>query len=127
MNKLLLSAAALLLAACQTGGTGSPIVASVTAAGMGDIRTDGTALIAFGDIAGSAGIFLKGSGFPVVVPFEVSEGEVYLYNPAAGVDGTWPIGETLPAWARDLIPANAEVYLEELFGVDLVFAEVPQP
>lgn len=110
-----------LAAVLQALACASPFVAYSTFAGVGDVRTDGAALIAFGDVAGEAGVFAKGSNLPVVIPFQVDQGYVLLYRQDTGERRVQPLSAPLPAWARSLIPPVHEAHLEELLGVDLQF------
>lgn len=105
----------LLLASCAT-----PLVGYGQFAGVGDVRTDGQYLVAFGDITGEAGVFAKGSNLPVTIPFTVSSSQVFLYDG----EKRWlqPVEEPLPAWCRDLIPPSHEASLEDLLLIDLTFS-----
>ncbi len=101
----------------------SPIVGFATFSGTGSVRTDGNALVAFGDIIGEAGVFAKGSNLPVTLPFVVDEGYVYLYHSALGINELQPLAHALPVWAHELIPPVHQSALEEALGVQIYFED----
>jgi len=107
---------ALFLGACTVT---PPLVGYANFNGTGDVRTDGITLVAFGDIEGVAGVFAKGSGFPMTIPFAVQEGRVFLRT----LEDSWtqPITEPLPSWCRELIPPGHQEVLEGALGVTLTF------
>lgn len=116
--RYLLATALLALTACTT-----PFVGFTQFAGVGDVRFDGQYLVAFGDVAGEAGVFTKGSDFPVTMPFTVDAGQVFLYDAVNDHAETQSLDEPLPSWARDMLPPAHEARLEDLLGVDLTFEE----
>lgn len=98
-----------------------PFVSYAQFEGVGDVRTDGNALVAFGNLRGEAGIFAKGSNFPVSLPFLVNTGEVYLYNHELGISKHQSVHAPLPSWVRELLPRAHQEGLEAALGVLLKF------
>ena len=122
MNKLL-ALLLFLIASCAS----APVVAYSVLDGKGAVYTDGGTLVAFGDLRGEAGVFAKGSSFPLTVPLTVNEGEVYLYSDYLGVNETRSLSEPLPLWLHELIPGNHMSALEAALGHDLLFEPEADP
>jgi hypothetical protein len=81
----ILALLALSLPACLApAGGGLPFVGFATLTGDGDVRTDGTLYLAIGELQGDAGIFAKGSGFPLTFPLDLKKDEWVLANKSTG-------------------------------------------
>lgn len=112
----------LLLCAC-IAPTG--LVGFATVSGDVDVRTDGNIFLALGQGEGEAGIFVKGSGFPLTAPFLVTAGDVYLRNDSLDIEVALPLGSGLPDWCEPLFRPGEVELLEQRFNIDIFF--VPGP
>lgn len=63
------------VSSCQGPGGASSVIGYATLSGNGDARVDmrGTG-IALGNLHGSTGIYMQGSGFPLTIPIDIAEG-----------------------------------------------------
>lgn len=120
--KHLLATCLLALASCAT-----PLVSYAVVDGSGAVFTDGNALISFGSLEGEAGVFAKGSGFPVTLPLTVDEGTAFVYNDELGINAVIALTEPLPYWTRDLMTPAHQSYVEAALGVELIFEPITQP
>jgi len=106
MNRLFLCLVllcCLCLPACLTGGAGNPFVAYGTLQGNGDVRTDANVFLALGDLHGDAGLFVKGSGFPLTFPLNSNKDEWVAVNRATKLTVRGKLGvDPLPAWCADV-------------------------
>jgi hypothetical protein len=91
------------------------------------VRTDGVLFLAVGELSGDAGIFVKGSGFPLTFPLDLQKDEWVLVDKSSGttIRGKLPL-EHLPAVCAGLYrPGEAQSVANRL-GVPTLF-ETPSP
>lgn len=105
-----------LIPSCLGPNGQPPLVGYATLAGDGDVRSDTSAFVALGDLKGDAGIFLKGSGFPMTFPLNLDKNEWVAYNRASKETIRGKIGvDPLPPWAVELFrPGELEKLLSRL-------------
>ncbi len=121
--KYLLTLVCLFLFACQ-----SPVlVASFTSDGAAHVATDSRKLLAIGNASGEAKVFMKGSGFPVTLPWSVESGQVLLYDLKTKEKITQPLSSPLPSWCEDLFAPGEVEYLSTLFGAQITFEVGDEP
>ena len=122
LKRLLAWALTFLVSACASFAP-PPVVGYLKAEGTGQIRANLDALVAFGDISGEAGFFMRPSLSPFQLEYAVQEGEVFLYNWKLGQRETRDIREPLPAWVRKLFAQGELEQLEQELGFPLQFEE----
>lgn len=132
MNRILLILVSLfalvLTPACigPGGGAGSPFVGYATLSGNGDARTDGNVFLALGDLQGDAGLFLKGSGFPLTFPLNTKENEWVAVNREAEITVRGHLGtDPLPGWTAPLFRPGELAVLSERLGYPITIYQVP--
>ena len=106
------------VSACATA---LPFASYAQLSGSGQIRTDLNGFAAFGDLEGTAGVFLKGSGLLSTQNFSVSQGQVYLYRD--GQSENRPLTEPLPLWVKSLFAPGQLAELEHDLGFVLQFEQ----
>lgn len=95
------------------------VVGFSTVAGDGDARADGNVLVAMGHLSGEAGVFVKGSGFPLTLPLDLKENEWLAFNRQTNETVRGHIGvDALPAWCLDLYrPGELDLLVGRLSAV----------
>lgn len=121
-NRFVVLTLVTLLALSACAGPGSnQLVAFSTFAGSGDARTDTRAFLVIGDADGEAGIFMKGSGFPLTFPFQVAKGGFVALNRDTGERLEGQLADGLPHWTESLFRPGELEQLSARLGVDLFF------
>lgn len=113
-----------ILAVLALSGCAGPstFVGFATAAGNGDMRTDGSIFVALGELQGDAGIFMKGSGFPLTYPLDLKKGEWAAANRALDVKESGKLGvDPLPYWTFGLFRPGEVEQLSARLGVTITF------
>lgn len=124
----ILAALAASFPSCATlagGAGGPPFVGFSTVSGAGDLRTDGDAFLAMGDLQGEAGLFLKGSGLPLTFPVDLRDNAWRAVRRSTGEKRDGVLGQDkLPAWTAGLFRPGEAGALSAKLGVLIEF-EVP--
>jgi len=111
----------LLLPSCMTAG-GNGFVGFATTSGNGDARTDGDTFVAMGLLQGEAGLFLKGSGFPLTYPLDLQEGEWAATSRTLKTHESGKLGvDPLPYWCASLFRPGEIEQLSTRLGVVITF------
>lgn len=108
----------------------SSVVAYSTVSGHGDVRSDAVAFVALGAFQGSAGVFVKGSGFPLTLPLDTNENEWVAHNHELDTTLRGTLGEDkLPPWCAGLYrPGELEAIGQMLgFVIEIESDKPPMP
>jgi hypothetical protein len=117
----------LLAPACFAPGGGPGFVGFSTVSGDGDARTDGTVFVAMGELDGEAGIFLKGSGFPLTYPLALKKGEWAATSRSLNLQEHGVLGvDPLPFWTASLFRPGEIDTLSKRLAATITFRP-PQP
>jgi len=125
-NLLLVLSLLVLSFGCAAAGVDS-FVGFATVSGNGDARTDGSTFLALGDLNGEAGIFMKGSGFPLTYPLDLKKNEWAATSRTLNLHERGVLGvDPLPYWTASLFRPGEVDALSKRLGVALTFRP-PQP
>lgn len=116
-----LACAALAAAAgCVGAGNSRPLVAYGSLSGDGDVRTDSNVFLAIGEFTGDAGIFAKGSGFPLTFPLNTKKNEWIATNKELDTTLQGKLGtHKLPEWCGPLFRPGELEALSTRLGVTI--------
>lgn len=127
MKNLILLLCLLFPSCLGTGGGMNSFVGFATTSGNGDARTDGDIFVAMGLLQGEAGLFLKGSGFPLTYPLNLKEGEWAATSRVLKLHESGTLGvDPLPYWCASLFRPGEIEQLSQRLGVVITFRP-PQP
>lgn len=112
----------LVLPSCLGPAGSNGFVGFATVAGNGDARTDGDTFVALGLLQGEAGLFLKGSGFPLSYPLNLREGEWAATSRTLKLHESGKLGvDPLPYWCASLFRPGEVESLSQRLGVTITF------
>lgn len=126
LSRLFLAVLLLLLPmGCVTGA--DMFVGFATVSGNGDARTDGSTFLALGDLQGEAGLFMKGTGFPLTYPLDLKKDEWSAVSRKLDLREHGKLGvDPLPYWTATLFRPGELDAISKRLGVALTFRP-PQP
>lgn len=102
------------------------VVAYTSFTGNGDMRTDGTYVVGLGDAVADAGVFVKGSGFPLTIPIATGKDGWVVFNRKTHTTVSGMLGVDLIPWqVRDMYRPGEIAALSAQVGVEILFE--PQP
>ena len=118
--RLIAALALALFSACPSTGGVSPVVAyAIVAPGESPppawLVTDGSVLVARGQVGGEVGVLSGTSGWPLLGPVAVEAGETVVWRREPAERLSFGPGAPLPSWASRAFPPGMAERLEVAF------------